>query len=176
MITQYPPSDSFHDDWRQLWDLAQIVAAGDHGSTSSAFEPIGLRLEDPQHPAAWRYDATPPDSVTFASTGGDGVHFSAKWQAPHLLVIMTVPMQWDEPNYVVGASLREFLGLGCWHGYFDLEQVAYDRTGFLEHLHTAPRISPDEAAQLELLRNHFELRVWPEVEQRLQELASLSGS
>lgn len=37
---------------------------------------------------------------------------------------MTVPVQLDAPNHVVGVSLREFLALGCRTGYLHLEQLA----------------------------------------------------
>lgn len=40
-------------------------------------------------------------------------------------VVMTVAMQADAPNHVLGASLREFLALDCRTGYYHLERLAY---------------------------------------------------
>ena len=62
------------------------------------------------------YSAAPENSLSFASTGGDGVHFNFLRQAdqPPISwpVVMTVPMSFDRPNLVVGSDLRDFLALG----------------------------------------------------------------
>lgn len=75
------------------------------------------------------YDQTPRNSVTFASTGGDGVHYGFLLRGSAIdegsPVVMTVPMA-DQPNRVVGRDLRHFLGLGMRSGYFALEQLQYD--------------------------------------------------
>lgn len=105
----------FLADWTLLWRLAHRLAAETAAEPASVFEPVGLFLEDPGQQRTWDYDATPANSIAFASTGGDGVHFSALAvgigdAAP---VVMTVPVAFDTPNHVVGGSLREFLALGC---------------------------------------------------------------
>lgn len=93
-----------------------------------AGEAVGLMLT-PEGDVS-PYDATPARARVFARTGGDGVHFSflsdpdaepSDWP-----VVMTVPMQFDRPNLVVGSNLAEFLALGLNVGYFVLEQLAYD--------------------------------------------------
>lgn len=72
---------------------------------------------------------TPLNGRTFAHTGGDGVHFSLLVEGctvcERSLVVMTVPAA-DTQNFVVGTDLFEFLCLGARHGFFALEQLAYE--------------------------------------------------
>jgi hypothetical protein len=86
----------------------------------------GLRFHDTLE--RWTYSSTPMNSVTFASTGGDGVHFgllrSASISASDGPVIMTVPTA-SRANHIIAGSINEFLGLGCARGWFSLEQLAY---------------------------------------------------
>ena len=89
------------------------------------FEPIGLILED--EPARMDYFCTPVNSVTFGSTGGDGVHFGflrsrSNTREP---IVMTVPMS-DVQNIVLAENFHEFLQLGYHTGFFSLEQLAYN--------------------------------------------------
>ena len=111
---------------QQLWDLA----GGDPDDTScdwnGTFDPVGLVLLAP--PRNEGYWCTPTNSLTFAITGGDGVHYglmAINGEFTDLSpVVMTVPMC-DTPNKIVGANLKEFLALGCRYGYFALEQLVY---------------------------------------------------
>ncbi len=173
-------------DWPRLWALAERLAQRAGGDPDFVLHPLGLRFDGP-HGDRWSYDATPVNSLTFASTGGDGVHFgllhdttAASLTAP---VVMTVPMQFDAPNHVVGASLREFLALGCRTGYLHLEQLAYpwDRQDETSRLATGhwdagwegwaelePSTAPVEL--LAALTEEFDLAPWANVEQRLTEL------
>lgn len=85
------------------------------------------------------YWCTPKNSVAFASTGSDGVHFSfvvlddeVSENSP---VIVTVPAYSGEPdvaNFVVADNLRNFLRFGLHRGYFALEELAYHRDLTLE--------------------------------------------
>jgi hypothetical protein len=172
-------------DWPRLWALAERLAER-AGDPDYVFFPLGLRLHGPDGDR-WDYDATPVNSTTFASTGGDGVHFGllhgSTAASPTAPVAMTVPMQFDAPNHVVGASLREFLALGCRTGYFQLEQLAY-RWGRLEVVSRLEAghwdagwegwagleeaIAPVEL--LAALTQEFDLAPWANVEQRLTEL------
>jgi hypothetical protein len=120
--------------------LAERLAQRAGGDPGFVLHPLGLRFDGPD-PGRWSYDATPVNSTTFASTGGDGVHFGllhgTTAASPTAPVVMTAPTQLDAPNHVVGASLREFLALGCRTGYVHLEQLAYppdrqDETSRLE--------------------------------------------
>jgi hypothetical protein len=86
---------------------------------------------------------------------------------------MTVPMQFDHPNHVVGTTLHQFLCLGCRTGYFSLEQLAYDPLGTVERLTVG---EPDPAVdqhQLDFLVERLELQPWTNIGSRLAELAAL---
>jgi hypothetical protein len=96
------------------------------------------------------YWCTPKNSLTFASTGGDGVHFSFILQNDAITeespVIVTVPAYSSEPenaNYVVANNLRNYLRFGLHRGYFALEQLAYYRDLTLE-AYSSPHWQPTE--------------------------------
>lgn len=85
---------------------------------------------------------------------------------------MTVPMGID-CNFVVGADLTEFLALGCRYGYFALEELEYDRPGTIAALQSGAPADPDSQEEQYLLaaiRDGFNLRPWPNIEKRLDEL------
>jgi hypothetical protein len=80
------------------------------------------------------YWCTPKKSLAFASTGGNGVHFSFIIQNDEITedspVIVTVPANPGIPemsNCVVANNLRNFLRFGLHRGYFYLEQLVYYR-------------------------------------------------
>jgi hypothetical protein len=169
------PSPTFLADWAKLWRLAERVAEGTQQDPDYVFMPVGLRLDDPSKARGWEYDSTPIHATTFASTGGDGVHFSivsidesGPWP-----VVMAVPMAFDNPNTVVGGDLLEFLALGCRTGYFYLERLAYGwgRHDMIAALQAGTR--PDDAEKAALLRfldEEFDLTPWHDVRGRLDEL------
>lgn len=85
------------------------------------------------------YWCTPKNSLSFASTGCDGVHFSFILRNNAITedspVIVTVPANSGESeraNIVVASNLRNFLRFGLRRGYFALEQLAYYRDLTLE--------------------------------------------
>ena len=93
---------------------------------------------------------TPKNSLTFASTGGDGVHFGFIVRDDKIAedspVIVTVPGNFEGPefaNHVVADSLRNFLRFGLYRGYFALEQLAYRRDLTLE-AYSSPDWQPTE--------------------------------
>ncbi len=176
--------DDLDADWPRLRALAEHLAERTGDDPDLVFFPLGLRLHG-RHGDQWDYDATPANSTTFASTGGDGVHFGllhATTTVPGAApVVMTVPMQFDAPNHVLGVSLREFLALGCRTGYYHLERLAYgwgrqEETNHLERGHWAGvgwDGEPEEPTVLALLAavtQEFNLAPWPNVAQRLAEL------
>ena len=135
-------------------DLDALFAAVDELSTNTGGSPDAFLLDHGLrvHLALerWTYSSTPANSITFASTGGDGVHFGFLQSTSTTVrdgpVVMTVPMA-TRANHVVAGSIREFLGLGCIHGWFSLDQLAYRPTHALElYDRAAPpsevRISP----------------------------------
>lgn len=124
-------------------------------------------------------DATPGNCLTFASTGGDGTHFSflvrcaASPEAGP--VVMTVPMEFDRPNQIVARDLRHFLGLGLHSGYFVLEQLQYSfDTTFAELDRCAyeDELSENERAALALIASQFGAAPWRNHRQELLQLES----
>lgn len=160
--------------WRELWAVAEQEGQRTDEDPRYVFEDIGLMLQPPGEPLSVTYDATPRDAVTFAATGGDGVHFSASHGASAVIIVMTVPMQFDRPNVVVGSTLREFLSLGSEAGFFWLEQLAYSYSATVAALAAGPTAENDVAEQhLALLRERLALMPWPDPEARLYELQAL---
>ncbi len=146
---------------------------------------IGLELIDPPAHYAnigtdlYEPTATPTNTVAFAHTGGDDVHFSLVELDGKLgdlsPVVMTVPMAGDDPlslNVVLGASLHEFLCLGCVHGYALIEELPYDRVDTMARLASPENLECDaeDLALLGSFRQQFELTPWKEIDSRLQAL------
>ena len=121
---------------------------------------------------------SPSKRARFATTGGDDVHFSlvevnGKFGdiSP---IVMTVPMASrtaKEANIVVGESLHDFLRLGCVHGFFDLEQLAYPWKTKLFSKYSQPPNARDDSVY-EKFRAEFSLAPWSEIGSRLQKLDS----
>ncbi|HET9394735.1 MAG TPA: hypothetical protein VFO36_01665 [Nitrospiraceae bacterium] len=166
---------------RQLWALAGSDPLDAKNDWNEAFEPVGLILFAPPRNAG--YWCTPVNSLSFATTGGDGVHYSLLATEGGFTdlspVVMTVPMC-DTPNVIVGGNLKEFLALGCRFGYFSLEQLIYhpERTlAELEAQHFDPELRPVERALLQRISAHFSVAPWSHPQHRLEELRSQhSGS
>jgi len=116
------------------------------------------------------YQATPTNTVTFASTGVNGVHFGFLAVPGEPLdsspVVMTVPLA-AEPNHIVGGTLHEFLCLGSRQGWAFLEQLGHD-PGWATGWYQATEVSvfPLGDPMARLLR----LTPWPDVRGRLSEL------
>ena len=110
-----------HMTFEHLWSLACQESRRLGQQPHSVFGNIGLRLEPPKSP--WQYYCTPRNVRTFASTGRDGVHYSllACQELTYSPVVMTVPMNFDNNNMIVGETLHEFLCLGSRVGYAALE-------------------------------------------------------
>jgi hypothetical protein len=131
------------------------------------------------------YLETPTNSVRFAHTGGNGVHFSfllpetESWsQSP---VVMTCPAN-APPNVIVGKNLTEFLCLGLRTGFFMLERLC----GYVEEFNAghpfvrdylepdrlAEWVDPKDAMALRKLAKEFGLNPWKSPGERLEELQS----
>ena len=157
-----------------MWQLSNGDPAVSDAA-ALAFDHAGLIwIAPPRH---YGYDVTPRNSVTFATTGGDGVHYGwldlPKCEPDSAPIVMTVPCAMDTQNIVVGENLRDFLHLGCRYGYFALEQLAYDWDGTVQELERKrvdPDAWPEKRAKLEQLTKHFALAPWPTPGERLTEL------
>lgn len=159
----------------RLWSLTGRSPADPASGWNHYFDPIGLILLAPS--GKNHYWCTPTNSLPFATTGGDGVHYSLVSAGDGFTdfspVVITIPMC-DTPNLVVGANLKEFLCLGCRFGYFSLEQLVYDRERTLKEI-ASGRFDPEqEEKERRLLRkvtDAFNLKPWSNPAARLEELS-----
>ena len=169
---------------KKLWQCAEEEAHRTGSSLSFVFEPVGLILIRPLQREG--YESTPLNSIAFAKTGGDGVHFSllrlGREIQPPSPVVMTVPMNPGNENLIVGSSVAEFLSLGCQAGYSFLELLTYanarsEAIYWLTHpdewfaTRGQDRETLDRANRqrqlLSLLRRELDLTPWEEFEQRI---------
>jgi hypothetical protein len=79
----------------------------------------------------FRYDSSPINTEVFATTGGDGVHYSILEISESIQpIVMTVPMNFGDSmkdyNWIIGENLDEFLSIGFYNGWFPIEQLCYD--------------------------------------------------
>lgn len=110
------------------------------------FGSLGLifsrKLDEGRYP-----HCTPLNCRPFASTGGNGVHFSFLVQdrviSEHSPVVVTIPTM-GGGTFVVGESLFDFLCLGYYRGYFALEQLGSHRELTLD-VFTNPNWQPTES-------------------------------
>ena len=153
----------------RLHQAAREAAREFDTSVEAVFDPCGLILEIP--PARVDYWCTPRNVVTFASTGGDGVHYSylahpefANGKKP---IVMSLPCS-DVGNVIVADSFSEFFNLGYFAGWFSLEQLTYQPNQAVIDLS-----SDDEelyryaGARLEFIRQAMSIRPVPPDLERL---------
>ncbi len=140
-----------------------------------AVDSLGLLLPSRLRPSDYRQ--TPAGCIPFAFTGGDGVHFSFADTGDGIScacpVVMTAPMNFDAPNLVVGANLREFLALGLRTGYFVLAELLYDREkwiGILATQNWMPGLRPEEIGTLKAIEAEFDISPWTDPGTRLARL------
>src|SRR6188474_787344 len=121
------------DDLRRVHRLA--AEQFPHEYLDVGLGAIGLFLLDPPKNAGYRQ--TPMNSVTFASIGVDGIHFGSVTDGdefnPESPIVVTIPMAFDDPNYIVGETLHDFLCLGCFHGYSNLGNLHLNLEATLAH-------------------------------------------
>ncbi|MBH9579386.1 hypothetical protein [Inhella proteolytica] len=167
-------NDLCNSTLRKLWGLTGSDPECASADWNDFFDPIGLILLAP--PRNYGYWCTPLNSLTFATTGGDGVHYGLLALDGQFTdfspVVMTVPMS-DTSNTIVGANLKEFLALGIRFGYFGLEQLVYDRHNTMQELELPnfdQEMSQRERSLLNLISSEFNIRPWSRVDQRLKEL------
>jgi hypothetical protein len=115
--------------WNRLRALDKIAARKFPANFDQGFGTLGLILDS--RPRASAYSCTPKNCLSFAYTGGEGVHFSfvaqdgkATERSP---IVITIPEAFDHPNFIGGESLFDFLCLGYHRGYFALENLDSDK-------------------------------------------------
>ena len=154
---------------QRLWELEAELKQRPGGSRWP-FSGIGLGLT----PLCRRYYfCTPLNAETFATTQGDGVHFSLLLSDGEVSedspVVMTLPANSGDHNRIVGENLREFLALGIDCSYSMLEQIVYQ--GF-ERFDIRDRDgqSAENRTVLDEIARMFDLSPWPSPAERFAEL------
>jgi len=157
---------------KKLHQVAGHAAAKFQTSVGAAFDPCGLILEMP--PIEQHYWCTPTNVVTFASTGGDGVHYSYLKDFDSfngtLPIIMTLPCA-DENNVVIAESFEEFFDLGYYVGWFSLEQLVYQEERAIGYFSKPDEEQRDYVeSRLAYLREALQIRPVPPDMARLSKL------
>jgi hypothetical protein len=159
-------------DLRCVHELA--VQRFPHEYLDEGLGAIGLFLHNPPKNAGYR--STPGNSITFASTGIDGVHFGSITNGnrfdPWSPVVMTTPMSLEKPNHIVGETLFDFLCLGCRHGYFCLGNLHMHFDDTIQKYQDPPEGFGDERCEkiLQTMTRELSLEPWPDVRQHLLDL------
>lgn len=156
---------------KRLYDLIGPAERRDVGYAGLLSDNIG------RHIGTVLYDPclTPRNSLTFARTGTDDVHFGLLSVNDRYgdvsPVVMTVPMlgETDYTNLIMGETLHEFLCLGCVHGFSEMDSFAYFPDVFFEK-YSQPSGEDEYAAEQEFFRRYLSLSPWPVIESRLSEL------
>jgi hypothetical protein len=131
---------------------------------------------EPVNISDYRYESTPINTEIFATTGGDGVHFSLLTNNIGLtdkrVVIMTVPMV--DKNIILADSFDEFLGLGYYNGWFPLEQLANNFNDAIDYYSTPDNsLTLQQRNFLDFMRTEFDIVHSPLTKKRLEILERL---
>jgi len=157
----------------KLWLTAERLGRERATDPRFVLDPCGLLLEWP--PRRWDYFCTPLNSLTFASTGGDGVHYGLLTvpgrSADATPVVMTVPMA-GTYNVVIAETLEEFLGLGYFVGWFALEQLTYQPAWAVRFFGRPRSDWPEREALLVHLRAALDIHHVPLRQRRIRHLQS----
>ena len=158
----------------KLWLLTGSERSKFDDSENLFFDSIGLNLFKTLE--CWGYWCTPTNTLSFATTSGDGVHFGFLCQEGISLdespIVMTLPSA-DTPNIIVGENLLDFLSLGCRAGYFELELIEYEpefHIPFLDSQSYSEEATKEEMQLLKLIESEFNLKPWLGHASRLLEL------
>lgn len=143
----------------RLWALADNLTTSGR-TKAELFGECGLYLTRPL--VRFDYFCTPLNTLTFASTGGDGVHYGllsfSGVPSDQIPIVMTVPMS-DQNNIVVAETLEEFLGLGYYVGWFSLEQLAYDFDEAISYFNQPDSETwPEKEEELRAIRKALQIK------------------
>jgi len=136
-----------------------------------ALGPIGLThvLEE----LYWSgYPCSPRNSVAFASAGEDGDHYSFLVSNNRIDENTPVILTWptEAENYIVGATLREFLSFGMHCGYFQLLDVLEFPDANCDRWVDTRQLEADEQKLLREFADEFKLEPWTNRSSRFEEL------
>ncbi len=137
-------------------------------SNTHNMENVGLHMTD-ELIEEW-YDSSPLNCMAFATTGGDGVHFSIfkSIDIDKSPVVMTVPMNFGEENMIIARTLSEFLCLGSRFGFFNLEQLSYKFETTTQKIEASNLTEPPNS-ELRELTEIFSLEPIREVSEYIKE-------
>ncbi len=128
-------------------------------------------IRPPKH---YGYFCTPKNALTFARTGGNGVHFGLVKgiETPNHLepVVMTVPMA-ENHNVIIAENLAEFFSLGYYNGWDALEEIVYNQERAIHYYATPEQnLSEKQTRFLKIIRS--ELPIQPQMlnKERLEDL------
>ena len=157
---------------KDLWKIDDLIKERYGKKYFNQVDYCGLNPIRPLE--RYEYFCTPINSITFATTAGDGVHFGfitdKGSEVNDGAVVMTVPMT-DKNNIVVAESLEEFLSLGYHVGWYALEQLAYDEKDTIEfYSKPDPEISREAKLFLEIIRNELSIDFKAITKDRLNDL------
>ena len=134
----------------------------------------------PINDKTFRYDSSPINTEVFATTGGDGVHYSILEISEKIQpVVMTVPMSFGDSmrhyNWIIGENLNEFLSIGYFNGWFPIEQLCYDNEWAID-FYSKENMEEDYQNEADIqfvkkLRSKFGYEHIPLNNERLNELA-----
>lgn len=161
-------------DIRRVHEL--VMQSFPHEYLDEGLGAVGLILYDPPRNAGYR--STPVNSITFASIGVDGIHFGSVTDAdvvdPMAPVVITIPMAIENPNYIVGSTLHDFLCLGCRQGYSNLGNLHLCLEDTFDHFQNPPGKFFDERSPdiLQALSDEFSLVPWSDVRGHFRSLQS----
>jgi hypothetical protein len=113
-----------------------------------------------------KYDCTPLNTILFADSGGDGVHYSYlpidEYTNP---IVMTVPTNFgrtmESYNLILAEDLDEFLSLGYYYGWGLFDGLYYHKELTLKELSVDGNhkfANENECIFLEKIISHFNLK------------------
>ena len=137
---------------------------------------VGLFLNDPPKNAGYR--CTPTNSLTIAGLGVDGIHIGSVTENneidPLAPIVITIPMAFESPNFIVGETLRDFLCLGCRNGYSNLANLHTHFDDTMDYYQRFDDSVFDDRVPgiLDTLAAELSLEPWADVRRHFDELQS----
>ncbi|MDH5415417.1 MAG: hypothetical protein OEW87_14870 [Flavobacteriaceae bacterium] len=155
-----------------FWEIDNLIKSKWGNNAYKFVNYCGLEPIRPMK--QYGYDCTPKNSLTFATTGGNGVHFGLVNELNEKgikgPIVMTVPMV-PNANVIVAEDLDEFFSLGYHVGWFALEQIVYDLADAIDYF-SKPNdsLTEEEIRFLELVKKELSIKHIPLSKERLKEL------
>lgn len=141
---------------------------------------LGYTGIEPIYDQGFKYNPSPINTQVFARTGGNGVHFSLlEISSTIQIVVITIPTAFADSikryNVIIAENLYEFLSLGYFNGWYQLEDLSYNPERTIK-FYEAENKNEDYLLQksdlifVNFLRNHLKYNHCILSENRLKEL------